>query len=162
MIENLQFLLIIFFSLQQTLLSQQYDKHPIFILKDVKFQELKAMMDYMYRGEVNISQDQLAALLKAAESLQIKGLSDSRGNSSSQKSDVKPTPVPVSKPIGLTIEQKRPNKHPATDVDSDIAGSREGSASPTSRKRKRVRRRSTEANNVIGEFLFFLLLFFFA
>jgi BTB/POZ domain len=48
-------------------------------LKDVKFQELRAMMDYMYRGEVNISQDQLAALLKAAESLQIKGLSDSRG-----------------------------------------------------------------------------------
>jgi BTB/POZ domain len=42
------------------------------------------MMDYMYRGEVNISQDQLAALLKAAESLQIKGLSDSRsgGNNS--------------------------------------------------------------------------------
>lgn len=37
------------------------------------------MMDYMYRGEVNISQDQLAALLKAAESLQIKGLSDSSG-----------------------------------------------------------------------------------
>lgn len=50
----------------------------MFILKDVKFKELKAMMDYMYRGEVNISQDQLTALLKAAESLQIKGLSDSR------------------------------------------------------------------------------------
>ena len=45
------------------------------------------MMDYMYRGEVNISQDQLAALLKAAESLQIKGLSDSRGSTSSQKSE---------------------------------------------------------------------------
>lgn len=67
----------------QTILSQQYDKHPIFILKDVKFQELRAMMDYMYRGEVNISQDQLAALLKAAESLQIKGLSDNRSSSSS-------------------------------------------------------------------------------
>lgn len=40
------------------------------------------MMDYMYRGEVNISQDQLAALLKAAESLQIKGLSDSSGGRS--------------------------------------------------------------------------------
>jgi BTB/POZ domain len=54
------------------------------------------MMDYMYRGEVNISQDQLAALLKAAESLQIKGLSDSRGGGSTtnmpsqtHKSDVK-------------------------------------------------------------------------
>lgn len=47
------------------------------------------MMDYMYRGEVNISQDQLAALLKAAESLQIKGLSDSSGgrNNGSQVKD---------------------------------------------------------------------------
>lgn len=67
----------------QGLLSEHYDKHPVFILKDVKFKELKAMMDYMYRGEVNISQDQLTALLKAAESLQIKGLSDSRTGGSS-------------------------------------------------------------------------------
>lgn len=71
----------ILYFVTQALLSQQYDKHPIFILKDVKFQELRAMMDYMYRGEVNISQDQLAALLKAAESLQIKGLSDNRSTS---------------------------------------------------------------------------------
>lgn len=62
----------------QSVLSQQYDKHPIIILKDVKYAELRAMMDYMYRGEVNISQDQLGALLKAAESLQIKGLSDNK------------------------------------------------------------------------------------
>lgn len=65
------------------------------------------MMDYMYRGEVNISQDQLAALLKAAESLQIKGLSDSRGGNSgsgnnnstnmpsqAHKSDAKHVPAP--------------------------------------------------------------------
>ncbi len=62
------------------------------------------MMDYMYRGEVNISQDQLAALLKAAESLQIKGLSDSRGGGNSNnstnmpsqahKSDAKHVPAP--------------------------------------------------------------------
>ena len=99
---------------QQTLLSQQYDKHPIFILKDVKFQELRAMMDYMYRGEVNISQDQLAALLKAAESLQIKGLSDSRGggnnstNMPSQahlKSDVKSSQVPAPK-VSLKNQQQ--------------------------------------------------------
>lgn len=67
----------------QGLLSEHYDKHPVFILKDVKFKELEAMMNYMYRGEVNISQDQLTALLKAAESLQIKGLSDSRTGGSS-------------------------------------------------------------------------------
>lgn len=70
----------------QGLLTEHYDKHPVFILKDVKFKELKAMMDYMYRGEVNISQDQLSALLKAAESLQIKGLSDSKTGGSSSAS----------------------------------------------------------------------------
>lgn len=61
------------------LLSQHHDKHPIIILKDVKFEELKAMLDYMYRGEVNISQEQLTTFLKAAESLQIKGLTDTGG-----------------------------------------------------------------------------------
>lgn len=35
------------------------------------------MLDYMYRGEVNISQEHLGTFLKAAESLQIKGLTDS-------------------------------------------------------------------------------------
>ncbi|XP_058466335.1 longitudinals lacking protein-like isoform X4 [Malaya genurostris] len=141
------------------LLSQQYDKHPIFILKDVKFQELRAMMDYMYRGEVNISQDQLAALLKAAESLQIKGLSDNRGSSSNTPSQQKqqqseasaiktlPPPVPVNKASGLTIENKRPLKPEL--LDSDVSGSREGSTSPTSRKRKKIRRRSVDTNNLI-------------
>lgn len=104
--------------IQQSLLSQQYDKHPIFILKDVKFQELRAMMDYMYRGEVNISQDQLAALLKAAESLQIKGLSDNRTSAKGVDNAQQKQQVPVSggaagsaAKTGLTIEQnnKRPN-----------------------------------------------------
>ena len=53
--------------------------HPIIILKDVKYEELKAMLDYMYRGEVNISQEQLSAFLKTAESLKIKGLTDTGG-----------------------------------------------------------------------------------
>lgn len=44
-------------------------KHPIVILKDVRFVDLKAIIDFMYRGEVNVSQDQLSALLKTAETL---------------------------------------------------------------------------------------------
>lgn len=138
------------------MLQEQYDKHPIFILKDVKYQELRAMMDYMYRGEVNISQDQLAALLKAAESLQIKGLSDNRSGGSSSgtaaaaaaaqapKSDSHHR-VKLSGPC--TLEQtKRPRFtcHTAgMDVTGDVSGSREGSSSP-SRRRRKIRRRSME------------------
>lgn len=63
------------------LLNQHFDKYPVLILKDVTYQELRSMMDYMYRGEVNITQEQLGSFLKAAESLQIKGLSESSGRS---------------------------------------------------------------------------------
>lgn len=143
---------LILYSTKQSLLSQQYDKHPIFILKDVKFQELRAMMDYMYRGEVNISQDQLAALLKAAESLQIKGLSDNRSTAKGVDSaQQKQSQVPVSggaassaAKTGLTIEQ---NKRLRVAADAELSGSREGSTSPSSRKRKKVRRRSVDTNN---------------
>ncbi|NP_001157317.1 longitudinals lacking isoform 8 [Tribolium castaneum] len=127
----------------ESLLSRHYDKHPILILKDVKFQELKAMMDYMYRGEVNISQDQLGALLKAAESLQIKGLSDNRKGGETDRKPAAPPPAPSKSPQptslpkvqGLTIEQRNRDD------------SREGSQSPGPRKKKRIRRKSEELDN---------------
>jgi len=65
------------------LLREHYDKFPILILKDIKYQELQAMMNYMYRGEVNITQETLGSFLKAAESLQIRGLTDSSNSSGS-------------------------------------------------------------------------------
>lgn len=57
----------------QTLFQTNPCKHPIVILKDVRFLDLRAIIDFMYRGEVNVGQDQLAALLKTAETL--KGMS---------------------------------------------------------------------------------------
>ncbi|XP_077258204.1 uncharacterized protein LOC143895167 isoform X13 [Temnothorax americanus] len=155
----------------ECLLSEHYDKHPVFILKDVKFKELKAMMDYMYRGEVNISQDQLAALLKAAESLQIKGLSESKTAGSSktesrpQKTVSQPTAPSLDIPhasSGLTIEKNKVPRQNLTqscvgDIPEDTASpqvskglsSREGSQSPTSRKRKRIRKRSLTDDSTI-------------
>ncbi|XP_014607748.1 PREDICTED: protein jim lovell-like isoform X36 [Polistes canadensis] len=147
------------------LLSEHYDMHPVFILKDVKFKELKAMIDYMYRGEVNISQDQLTALLKAAESLQIKGLSESKtvgsnGNNKSLSRVSKVAPQPRSSPLnisyasaGLTIERNRvprqassigdlPEDSHSPQIPKEHSSSREGSLSPTSKKRRKLRRRS--------------------
>lgn len=51
-------------------------KHPIVILKDMKFEDLRAIIDFMYRGEVNVSQNNLGALLKTAEVLRVKGLTE--------------------------------------------------------------------------------------
>ena len=51
-------------------------KHPIVICKDIRFIDLKAIIDFMYTGEVNVGQEQLPSLLKAAETLKVKGLAE--------------------------------------------------------------------------------------
>ncbi|XP_050430029.1 longitudinals lacking protein-like isoform X6 [Adelges cooleyi] len=139
----------------ELLLSQHYEKHPIVILKDVKFQELKSMMDYMYRGEVNISQDQLSTFLKAAESLQIKGLTDGGGNEDGGTPSSAPAKAPITNPVrkpvqqsvtrgptasaqGLTIERRPESPH---------IRSRDDSASPTPRKRRRNQRRPSTSDD---------------
>ena len=49
-------------------------KHAVIVLKDVQQSELEALLNYMYIGEVNVLQSDLAGLIKAAECLRIKGL----------------------------------------------------------------------------------------
>ena len=52
------------------------DKHPVVFLKDVRYDEMKALLEFMYRGEVSVDQENLSSLLKVAEGLKIKGLAD--------------------------------------------------------------------------------------
>lgn len=108
------------------LLSQHYDKHPIIILKDVKYEELKAMLDYMYRGEVNISQEQLSTFLKAAETLQIKGLTDTGGDESNG--------VQTNRPPSSNSTTSLPNEDPQSPAPPG-----EGRNSPTPKNRKRIK-----------------------
>ncbi|KAJ8682115.1 hypothetical protein QAD02_017907 [Eretmocerus hayati] len=51
-------------------------QHPIVIMKDIKWPELKAAVEFMYKGEINVSQEQIGPLLRVAESLKIRGLAD--------------------------------------------------------------------------------------
>lgn len=60
----------------QTLFFENPCKHPIVIMKDIKWPELKSVVEFMYKGEINVCQDQIGPLLKVAESLKIRGLTD--------------------------------------------------------------------------------------
>lgn len=60
----------------QALFVNHPDKHPIVILKDVPYSDMKSLLDFMYRGEVSVDQDRLTAFLRVAESLRIKGLTE--------------------------------------------------------------------------------------
>lgn len=48
-------------------------------MRDIKWPELKAAVEFMYKGEINVSQEQIGPLLKVAESLKIRGLADVNG-----------------------------------------------------------------------------------
>ncbi|XP_050099606.1 protein tramtrack, alpha isoform isoform X2 [Anopheles aquasalis] len=74
----------------QQLFVNHPDRHPIVILRDVPFKDMKCLLDFMYRGEVSVDQDRLAAFLRVAESLRIKGLTE--------VNDDKPTPPPPPPP----------------------------------------------------------------
>ncbi|XP_055311327.1 protein bric-a-brac 1 isoform X2 [Sitodiplosis mosellana] len=74
----------------QSLLFDNPCKHPIIILRDVKWPELTAVVEFMYKGEINVRQEQIAPLLRVAEMLKIRGLADVKSdldlNSESEKS----------------------------------------------------------------------------
>nr|CAD7594291.1 unnamed protein product [Timema genevievae] len=79
----------------QALFTELPCRHPVVVLKDVKYSEMKAILEYMYRGEVNVAQDQLAALLKVAQALKVKGLVEERGPATSTpraEGEANPTP----------------------------------------------------------------------
>lgn len=55
------------------MLSNENGKEAIIFMKDIRYEDLKALVNFMYKGEVTVTQSQLASFMSAAESLQIKG-----------------------------------------------------------------------------------------
>lgn len=56
------------------ILTDNQSANLVIYLKDMKFWELRALVTFMYNGEVSISQQKLPLLCKAAEALKVKGL----------------------------------------------------------------------------------------
>ena len=54
--------------------NQNTNSHPIIVMNDIKSSEIRALLTYMYCGEVNVPSEDLKSILKVAENLQIKGL----------------------------------------------------------------------------------------
>lgn len=65
-------------------------QHPIIIFNNMRLEDLRAVVYFMYCGEVNVSQHQLASLLRTAEVLRVKGLTEVN-----DKNDPPPPPSPV-------------------------------------------------------------------
>ena len=89
----------------QSMLYNTPDRHPIVFLRDVRFHEIKALLEFMYRGEVSVDQDNLSSLLKVAEGLKIKGLAEVSDGQSQQQ--------PQSSPVASTAVASALSRMPA-------------------------------------------------
>lgn len=67
-------------------------QHPIIIMRDVKWPELKAAVEFMYKGEVSVEKQNISPLLRVAEMLKIRGLAEVNGdtNLSPAQTDARP------------------------------------------------------------------------
>ncbi|CAL4178262.1 unnamed protein product [Meganyctiphanes norvegica] len=65
--------------------------HSVIVLQSIKKEHFEALLDYMYEGEVMVSQTVLAHIVRAAEHLKIKGLTIDEGeqNTKSPTQNVK-------------------------------------------------------------------------
>ena len=64
----------------EEILRQNPSEHPTIVLSQINYEEIRALVDFMYLGEVSIATDKLATLLEAANVLKIKGLADEPNN----------------------------------------------------------------------------------
>ncbi|XP_023332175.1 protein tramtrack, beta isoform isoform X7 [Eurytemora carolleeae] len=81
----------------------------VIFLKDVEPRHLELLLEYMYKGEIKVQESELVNVLNAAQSLEIKGLTDSGQKTESSHSKPDP-PRPV----------KRPSPGPAPHIENSV------------------------------------------
>ncbi|MCL4121369.1 UNVERIFIED_CONTAM: hypothetical protein GTU68_058725 [Idotea baltica] len=111
-------------------------QHPYIVFKDIEPKEMELLLDYMYQGEVNVVQEMLPTLIKAAEALRVKGLAvpdempSSKDSSTGRKRSSTSNDIPQPK---RRSEDSRKRQRESSDLnpqnrDKTFSSSEEGSS----------------------------------
>jgi len=117
----------------RAVLKRNPHSHPLLYLKGIKYEDVLAVLNFMYHGEVNIAQDELNSFLAVAEELQVKGLTQNGGAPSStplpkrppepprpQKQQIRPSPAPARPPYEPPQVQQQSDQMEVAEVGSNI------------------------------------------
>jgi len=101
----------------KTILKENPHQHPLLYLRNISYEDLQAVLDFMYFGEVNVEQANLSSFLAITEELQIHGLSAQPGqekkNTYIKKPHEKPsTDMPPTKRTKLAALEPDPGPKP--------------------------------------------------
>lgn len=101
-------------------------QHPIIIMRDVKWAELKAIVEFMYKGEINVNQDQISPLLAIAEMLQIRGLAEVNSEQSAMgnnlaETQIKPKHAPSVNLTSMKSRSVESSPVPTFDIEEQIS-----------------------------------------
>ncbi|XP_063372911.1 protein bric-a-brac 1-like [Cydia amplana] len=116
----------------QALFVDNPSQHPIVILKDVSFADLRTMVDFMYCGEVNVTEEQLPQVLDTAKHLKIKGLTE------------------MPETTSLTRSQGNELQSQADSLDSNRHSASPATSPNTKRKRYGIRRKSSTGSTSLN------------
>ena len=86
----------------RNLLKNNKHSHPLIYMRSTKFENLTTMVDFLYHGEANVSEENLDSFLALAGELQLKGL---QGDASAEMAN--------------KIEEKQ-DKNPTMKIDQDL------------------------------------------
>ncbi|XP_075146196.1 zinc finger and BTB domain-containing protein ttk [Haematobia irritans] len=114
------------------------EKHPIVILKDVPYADMKSLLDFMYRGEVSVDQERLTAFLRVAESLRIKGLTEVNDD---KPANNEPTPQPpqlqrIQPYVVQQQQQQQQQRHKVHQASAGVGNSNNSNASQIAGQQK--------------------------
>ena len=104
----------------QNLLTKNKHPHPLIYLKGAKFEDLLAIVDFLYFGEANVFQENLDAFLSMAEELKLKGLTGQKDMSgeSFEVNQTKMSAQPTVKKEKLNINLGQQNYALKKDIDN--------------------------------------------
>lgn len=96
-------------------------QHPVIVLPGVEFNDLYALVTFMYNGEVNVCHQQLSCLMSMAQTLNIRGLTEASGypqDLSITKQPASNRSSPASSHASNTSKSKRRRLSPQTSTSS--------------------------------------------
>lgn len=80
-------------------------QHPVIVFKNVKYDDLLALIEFMYQGEVSVQQEALPSFLATAEMLSVQGLTggSTAGSSSTPTANSAPKEMPPLSTVGGNV-----------------------------------------------------------